>query len=370
MLSLARDGYTADAVKAALLASHRQWRFGFELLDSSNEALGWLPGVSEAEVEYNFLADIKRTMRFEVLDNNDVNWIRDRVKPHVYLTMPDGGEVDFPQGVLLMATPNRSTSDLSQRVIRDVEAYDQLLVLHDDKEEDRYTVTAGTNYISAVETLLSAAGIVSQNLTPTDKTLPATRDWDPGVSKLKIINDLLVAINYESLFFDEEGFAVARPYTNPSDKASEITYATNEDSIILPDADYEFDLFGVPNKWVLVVSQPDRPVLTSTYTNSSADSPTSTVSRGRTIVDFRDREDAADQTSLDARAKRLAESASQIYESVEFTTGLMPIHQHADVYTLTHSALGVSAKFSEHRWSMPLEVGAEMDHRIRRVVTV
>ncbi|MFO7736974.1 MAG: hypothetical protein R6V46_00735, partial [Desulfatiglandaceae bacterium] len=66
----------------------------------------------------------------------------------------------------------------------------------------------------------------------------------------------------------------------------------------------------------------------------------------------------------------LAFNASQIYEAVEFKTGLAPYHSHNDVYTVAHPALGVDAKYSEHTWEMPLSAGGEHKHRIRRVVVI
>ena len=277
--------------------------------------------------------------------------------------------IEWPQGVFLLSTPPRVV-DSTGVITREVEAYDQLQVLVDDKAEGRYTITQGTNYIVAAKALLDSAGIVSQNLTPTSSTLPADRDWEPGTQKKIIINALLGAINYRALRFDENGVAVAEPYVSPADRASEYTYEANEESVILPGAADLLDLFAIPNKWVLVVSEPDRVPLTSVYTNDNPNSLTSTVSRGRTIVDIREYEDAADQVTLDARAQRIAFEASQVYQQVELATGIMPVHSDSDVVTLVHSGLGISAKFTEVAWEYDLRPGAAMKHKLRRVVNI
>lgn len=281
-----------------------------------------------------------------------------------------GGWAEFPLGVLLLTSPKRKAGSTGS-ILRDVEAYDQLRVLADDSYEDRYTVTAGTNYITAVKTVLDSAGITSnfQNLTATDKTLPADRDWDPDTSKLQIINDLLGAINYRSLWFDEAGIAVAVPYVSPAVRASEYTYRDDQDSVILPGVEHELDLFDIPNKWVVFVSEADRPSLKSVRTNSNPDSPTSTVSRGRNIPK-RIQVEAADQASLDAIADRFAFEASQVYEGVDFETGIMPFHSDSDVLTLEYSKLGISAKYAETSWEFQLKAGSSMKHHIRRVVTI
>lgn len=351
-----------DVIVPAAPTTDRHLSFRYELLDSNNVHKGWLDEVMGASVANNALADIKRTARLQMLDNPDIDWLADRVKPWVTL---NGDE--HPQGVFLLSSPRRRWS--SGVVLREVEAYDQGMVLRDDKVEDRYTIAAGVNYIAEVDTLLASAGIAETNLTPTDKTLPTGREWDPGTSKGRIIGDLLAAINYRSLYFDAGGIAVAEPYVSPSEAAPRHLYATDDASLILPEAEEELDLFEVANKWVLYTSEPDLLPLTASYTNTNPNSPTSTVRRGRTIVDFRQVE-AADQATLDARVQRLASEASQVYTAVDFDTGIVADHGDADVIDFIHDGLGISARYVEHTWSMQLKAGAEMRHRIRRVVTV
>jgi hypothetical protein len=365
------NGATAADVLDALTGQTggRRFSFRYELLSSANVLLGDLDNVLDATIEMDWLADIKRKARFTVRDDGVIDYLSDRIKPWARLHLPPYGDDDFvewPLGVFLLSTPSRS-SDASDAVIRQVDGYDGLQVFIDDLVTDRYTVAAGTAYTAAVSTLL---GSIAKNVAASSSTLPVAKEWDPGTSKLKIINELLGAINYQSLSFDEDGVAIVRAYTAPSVRASEYTYADNSRSVMLPEVEQTFDLFSVPNRWVLVVSDPDRAALSSTYTNTDPSSPTSTVRRQRTIVDFRTEQDAADQTALDAKAARLAFEASQVFEAIDFETGLMPIHSGNDVYAITYSTLAVNAKYSEQSWSMPLKAGATMRHRARRVVTV
>ena len=369
MQSLARNGHTAEEVKAVLHGPVQQWSFRYDLLTNQNKLKKRLTNVLAASVANNALAEIKRTARFTLVDDGSIDFLKDRIKPWVRLKMPDGGWAEWPQGVFLLSTPPRVV-DSTGVITREVEAYDQLQVLVDDKMEGRYTIAQGTNYIVAVKALLDSAGIVSQNLAPTSSTLPADLDWEPGTQKKVIINALLGAINYRSLWFDENGVAVAEPYVSPADRASEYSYNTDDESVILPGVKDGLDLFAIPNKWVLVVSEPDRAPLTSVYTNENPNSPTSTVSRGRTIVDVRGYEEAVDQTTLDARAQRIAFEASQVYQQIEMETGIMPMHSDSDVVILVHTALGISAKFAETSWGMELKKGAAMQHRLRRIVNI
>lgn len=276
------------------------------------------------------------------------------------------GYVEWPLGVFLLTTPSRTLVDGSH-VVRNVDAYDQLLVLQDDKVTDRYTVAAGAVYTTAIDTL---AGSMLKAITASALTVPVAMEWEPGTSKLRIINDLLGAINYKSAFFDENGRLVCQPYISPAGAASQWNYTTDSSSVISGDIEQTIDLFDIPNSWVLVVSEPDRPAIVGSYTNSSPSSLTSTVSRGRTVVDFRTEQDAADQVTLDAKAARLAYESSQVYEIITFNTALMPIHGDADVFNLTVDGLVLADKYSEHEWSLVLAAGSTMSHKVRRIVNL
>ena len=366
------NSHSEEEILAAVRGADgsRRFSFRYELLDAGNVYVQDLEDtVLAGRVSMNWLADIKRTAAITVRERGEIDFLSDRIKPYVRLRIPPYGTYDYvewPQGVFLLSTPKRNVDE--QNVItREVECYDALKVFLDDKVDARYTVAVGANYTSVITTLL---GSIPKSVAPSSKTLVAAKEWEPGTTKLKIINELLNAINYESLSFDEDGVAIAQPYRDPTGRTEEYTYSANTDSLILPNVDEEIDLFDVPNKWTLVVSDPDRPALTSSYTNSDPASPTSTIRRQRTILDFRTEEDAADQATLDAKVQRLAFEASQVYQAIDFSTGMMPIHSGNDVYRLVYPALAVNAKFSEQTWDMELRAGAPMKHRARRVVTV
>lgn len=362
------DGF-ATVPRQVPVPGSRRFAFRYELLDASNAKIGDLDAVESCTVTMNWLADIKRTATFQLKDTDQIDFLSNRIKPYVQLRIPPYGPndwVEWPQGVFLLSSPQRTTDTTGTRW-RSVTAYDAGQVYADDLVTARYTVAAAAKYTDAVSTLL---GSVPKNITTSVSVLPAALEWPPGTSKLKIINELLSAVNYESLSFDEDGIATVRPYRLPSQRPSEFTYADNAVSVMLPTVTQDLDLFSVPNSWVLVVSNPDQSALTSTYTNSNPASPTSTVRRGRTIVDFRTQQNAADQGSLDALVSRLAFEASQVYEAIQFETGLMPIHSGNDAYRIEYSPMAIAAQYSEHGWVMELGVSTTMKHNARRVVTV
>jgi len=196
------------------------------------------------------------------------------------------------------------------------------------------------------------------------------KEFEIGSSKLTAINQLLSEINYTSLWVDEYGFFTAQPYIIPADREAEYTYKNDQMSIIHPGSVLEEDLFSVPNKWVLVASNPERAPLRSIYVNNSPTSKTSTINRGRTIVDYREVDDVYDQETLDARVKRIAYEASQIYGKFIFETAIMPHHSYLDILHIEHSGHGVEAKFTETSWTLQLSHAGRMRHETRRVIQI
>lgn len=368
------DGnYTDDQVVAVLTGRKgpRIMSYRYDRLDEFNNYVEPLAGIVGGSVANNALGDIKRTAKFSMLDIGSFNFLKDRVRPWAHLAMPKAyggpGFVEWPLGVFLTSTPTR-TLNADGTVTRDVDAYDQLQVLTDDAVGDRYSITAGTKYTTAIRTL--TFGLVAVSVVDDPRTLPAAMEWEPGTKKLRILNDLLAAINYESAWFNEIGTLIARPYQAPNMQTPAYDYAANEASIIGGNPAQTLDLFKIANKWVLTVSEADRAVLSSTYVNDSSASPTSTVSRGRTIVDVRTSEDAADQATLDAKAARYAFEASQVYENIAFSSAAMPMHSNADVLTVNLPHLAIDGKYSEHTWELQLKAGELMTHTVRRVVSV
>jgi hypothetical protein len=321
-------------------------------------------------IDQNWHADIRRIARFTLRDTDAIDYLSDRIRPWVRLHLPPYGSdhwVEWPMGTFLLTAPERESS-ASGTVTREVQAHDLLKLYTEDAPEYRYIVNAGASYTATVRSLLGVG--VPMAVTDHPGTLPTAREWAPGTSKLRIINDLLSALNYEALHINEYGVPVAQPYVPPSQRAEEYTYADETDAgLIAPMVRQSLDLFNVPNKWVMVVSEPDRPPLVASYTNSDPTSPTSTVRRGRTITappitDV----DAMDQTILDAKVARRAFEASQLYEHVEFSSALMPIHSGNDVYRVRFAPLALNAKYVETAWRVELRAGASMTHWARRMV--
>lgn len=371
MQNLAVNGYTKQQIINTLHAvnSPRNIKFQYNLLDKNeNIKIANLQMVESGSIAMQYMSNIKRTGKFRIKDDDSINWLSDRLQPFFMLQMSDGGWASWSLGIFLLSTPSRK--DEKKLIYREVEAYDGLQVVNDDKFSTRYTIAIGVNYITAISTILSGAGITKINIQPSTLNITKTYEWEPGTEKLKAVNDLLGDLNYTPLWVDEVGYYTSNLYQSPSVRPSGYVYANDEISIIAGGVEDIADLFSIPNKWVVVASNAETIPLISTYTNSNPSSSTSTVNRGRVIVDYRTIDNIADQASLDSYVLRIAMEASQFYAQLVFETALMPMHSYNEILQINYSYLNISDRYSEIGWNMDLKVGSKMKHTARKVVQI
>lgn len=370
-LALATE-YAPEDVERALrgFRGRRIWRFRYELLNANNERIRDLDNVVGGSVEHDYLGEIKRTAKFTVRDNGTINYLTQRIRPWAGIRMPDGEYMEWPLGVFLLTTPTRKV-DISGVVTRDVDAYDQTIVLRDDTVPDRYFVNANYSYTLAIrEVLENTSGINDYFVDESPEVTPIALEWEPGTSRYQIVADMLAMINFGSLWFDGTGIARAQKYTPPAERSAEFEYRTNDVSVILPDSEQTLDLYEIPNRWVLIVSNPDLPPLRAEIVNSDLASPTSTMNRGRIITRVVTNVEAPTQGMLNAIAERMRDEEGQVFEKIVFRTGLMPFHENADVFDFEYDGFVGYGRFLETKWSMDLSQGAEMQHEARRTVSI
>lgn len=347
-----------------MLHSSREVSFRYDLLNYNETKIGELTSLG-GRLGLNSLAQIKRKGSFQFKENElkGVDWLNDKVQPVFILN----GVYEFPLGVFMISSPIRSLRKKS--IYRDVECFDTSLVLMEDKFDTRYRILKGTNYVTAITQIISSAGIWKINIPHIEATLRTDREFEIGTSKLEAVNYLLQEINYTSVWVDELGNFTANPYILPNDRIVEYTYKNDDMSIIFPDTSVEeIDLFSVPNKWVVVTANPEVEPMTSRFTNDNPASPTSTISRRRNIVDFREVDDIASQSILDEYVRRIAYEASNVYGKFIFDTAIMPHHSYMDCLYCEHTDLGIKNKYIETSWEIDLKANGRMKHNARRVI--
>lgn len=414
MIDLSRNGYSHEQVRDLLHMKHgsRKVRFRYFLLDKNENELAEISHLVESgSIEQSAFSDIKRTAKFTLKDDKyvadgekrEIDWYSDRIqvfiefkvpdwyeqveeveddvyflqpsfpvktqRRKVYFTKKEGGWIDFSLGVFLISSPTKKEE--GQSIYREVEAYDKLLIIKEDKVDYRHTIFAGVRYYDAMVQVLQSAGVNNYNIENNDKILNNDKEYDPGTEKLSILNDLASDMNYTPFWVDEYGYFRSGQYRSPQESPTDYVYQDDELSIIGADTEEELDLFDLPNVFTVVVANPDtEEEFTSTVENLNPNHPRSIPNLGRRVVRFEEKDDIADQESLDAYVERLAFQSSQIYGRVKFTTAIMPFHSYSNVLRIVNSKLGINDKYAETNWSMSLEAGGNMSHECRRVVSL
>lgn len=305
--------------------------------------------------------EIKSSLTGDFIVNEDVDWLSDEIQPVLII---DG--VEAPLGVFLPATVTENEDETSRSVR--VEAYDRCWRVRDTCSASRTYYAAYRKYLDVVELLIEAAGITSIIKTASSAQLPEAREWAPGTSYLTIVNELLSEINYKPLWFNSQGAAILEPKAEPT--AGNIMHtldSSNVKSLLLPTFKRELDIYQTPNVFIVVCSNPDKNVaMSATARNTSALSPLSIPRRGREIAKVYRVNNIANQAALQAYADNLRNESMYAGETVDVSTALFPGWGLDDITALQYDEhLGI---YIERSWTMSLESGGTMTHRLERVV--
>lgn len=345
----------------------RTIEFRYDVIAREGTKLGEVECV-KGEVSMHSLARIKSLANFVIREKEakDIDFLNDLIAPYMITTNASGEKKEYPLGQYLMSSPERRLEN--KEVFRDITAYDMCQILAEDRLTKRLYLPMGSNYVDNITRLIHSAGIMRVHIDPSPAFTKRDREFELGEDRLSIVNQLLGEINYTSLFSEPNGRLRAKPYILPSMRSIEVIYqGDNYDLTTKDQVVDELDLFSVPNYWLVVVSNPDNQPLVSHHENNNPLSLTSTVSRKRRIVDFRQIEDIADQETLDSYTRRIA-TQNGVYQRVSFTTALNPAHWYGTSVFIDNEDLDISGKYIEQEWSMPLQAGAKMQHLARRSI--
>lgn len=277
-----------------------EWRF--DLLDLDDQVVGEIE-LLDHSFDYNVHAPIRLSGIGEVQwDGRD--WSQYRVQPWY-----TANGTPWPLGVLIPATPEVAHTRYGGTVR--LEMYDKLLVLLQDKIDQTFTVDAGADPVAAAVAVIQGAGETSIQYTPyTGSGLRNPLVWvvEDEVTKLQVVNDLLAAANYFSVWCDGYGRYRLEPYVRPQERGLVHTFSRGPSAVHLPEFVRLHDLFWVPNKVVLISlwdleTAPARGVATDTRD----DSPFSYSARNNRWVVYTETNVAVSESVDDALMDELAE---------------------------------------------------------------
>ena len=295
----------------------------------------------------------------------EVDWLSDQIRPELIL---DG--TVYPLGLFLPCTVQENIGiNGSPLKTLQIQAYDRCWIVKDHYTEASQYFAAGTNYLTAIETMLSSAGIAPISAQSTSATLAEAReDWEIGTSYLTIVNQLLSEINYNPLWFNAGGAAVLTPTSVPSAENIVHTFDLRDPSVLIrPRIQRKTDVYSAPNVFICICSNADKSApMVATSENTNPQSPLAVQRRGRRIAKVTQVDNIADQDELQAYADRLRNESMITSETITLNTGLLPGFGVGDVVGLvTENTMDVCI---ERSWSMELRVGGTMQHTLEKVV--
>lgn len=305
------------------MLGHRTPSWSFMLLDHEDRPLRLLDGVTGGSGEIVAQARLGGSASLTIDESGQgIDWMRHRVQ---VIYNPGIAGVDaWATGTYLFSSPTERHTDFG--VTYDVDLHTKMVVPDEDTVGQRYSLAAALPIIPAVVALIQSSGESRIAVTPSEKTLTSGLTWDAGTSKLTIINDLLAAAGYWSLWCDGAGQYRIEPYLAPEARPVAHTFAYGQDSLYLPDWDREQDHSAVPNRFVAVgQGDADTDALVAVATNENSASPYSYQARGRWITRTEDGVEAADLTVLEQHAERRLRDAMSPVARLTVGHAMLPL---------------------------------------------
>lgn len=303
----------------------------WDILDNNDNFIGTLDGVNSGSIKRNVNTTIRSGGSLSWSGVAPPAWPRIRLRPRYTAELSDGSSVDWPMGVFIPAAPVINWNGTLASA--DVELFDKLLVLEEDAIDITFSLPAGTVVTDAIRSVIEDAGETHHSIEDSPETLTSNISWKIGTKKLTIVNELLEAINYFSLWVDEMGTYRGTPYLPPRSRGLSWEFKDDHNGIYDPEFEYDLDTFGKPNKVVLVSQgSGDAEGLVAVSTNTDPDSPISyqargdgTMDGGRWVTRVETGVDATSQEVLQAKADRIIEEAKSLSGTLEIQHALIPL---------------------------------------------
>ena len=278
-----------------------------------------LDNVKSCSITYDLDAETLGSATIDVTDMIGECYVR------VYLVVNQNGvEEKLPLGTFLVQTPS-STFDGKTRSVS-MDAYTPLLELKENPPPLGYSLLKGE------DTMGSAYRLTRERVrAPVVKTDCPTTLYNDFVANtddtwLTFISDLAANAKYE-FALDEMGRVLFSPKQDIASLQPVWTYNDDNSSILRPDISMEHDLYGIPNV-VEVIYSNGKDYYHARVVNDDANSPVSTVNRGREILHrVTNPESLGDPTEnqIEEYAKRLLRERSSIEYTITYSHAYCPV---------------------------------------------
>lgn len=301
------------------------------LLDLDDQVVAELDGVTGASLDSSIHTTIRSSGSLKIDLTEPIDWHRHRVSLTYRFRCSRGDTHEYPLGVYLPTTPGASY--FTNRSKSDVELYDKTQLVAAGGMPSTWTVDKGKTVAQAVRDILATVGEEGRVIAPDDEggTLLNAMVFQPGTSKLRMINDILEAANFFSVWVDGDGSWRLDPYIPPASRGIEWTHRSGENAIFKEGFTHTADGFNVPNE-VVVVGRSERdedgnetePPRALAW-NQDPNDPYSIPSRGYTITaEPIQEQDATSLEVLEEIAQRRLVEMSAVTSTYELEHAWLP----------------------------------------------
>lgn len=333
------------------------------LLTRNNVEYGELLAVDGGDPTIRMVAsaEVKMVLEGTFLQNPEMNLVTDHIKPMFYVD-----DKKYQMGEFVITDATISTVEGKRKELT-LTAYDLTYLAKQSKIENRLLLPKGSLYTAAISSLLVDSGLTSFVVVPNSATFSTDReDWEPGTSRLEIVNDLLAEINYNSAWMDLNGIVQITAYQQPTAEAVSIEYRNDKFSVLYPEDSSMTDVFDKPNVFIAVVENPDLPEnLRAEAVNDDPSIEYSTVNRGR-IAQYERLDNIASQSELQSYVNNQKIKSMMATQEIEFETEANPAHGAFEILALYKDEL--TGIYEETEWNFPFAPGRPMAHRARRAI--
>ena len=259
----------------------------------------------------------------------------------VYLiTIQNGAKDKYPLGTYLIQTPS-SKFDGKNKIVS-VDAYTPLLELKENPPPIGYSVLKNTNIMETAYKITKEQARAPVVAAACAETLFSDFVANTDDTWMTFLNDLMANAKY-TFSLDELGRILFSPKQDMASLQPVWTFDDSNSSILYPEINMDYDLYGIPNVVEVIYSSDDR-CYYSRVVNDDSNSPTSTVSRGREII-HRVTEPILYGNPTDEQvneyAVRLLRSLSSIEYTVNYSHGYCPV-KIGDCVRLNYSKAGLN----------------------------
>lgn len=294
-----------------------------------------LDNVKSSSINYDSEAETLGSASFDVTDSVGESYIR------TYLvTIQNGVTEKHPLGTHLVQTPSSSFDGKVRSVSMD--AYTPLIELKENQPPIGYFIAKNQNIMSMAYRLASENMRAPVVMATSSDKLHYDFVSDTSDTWLAYLTDLIANAKY-TFMLDEMGRVLFAPVQDTASLQPVWTFDDGNSSILYPELTMDHDLYGIPNVVEVIYSNGNDNYY-SKVVNDDANSPISTVNRGREIVHrVTNPEFVGDPTKYQIKeyAEQLLRNLSTLEYSVSYTHGYCPVRV-GDCVRLNYSKAGIT----------------------------